>query len=117
MQAVLKLFAIVFRCPTLLRLVRAGKSQPGPSEPWHHVESSRCMRSVMLSHRLAAFVFPFGMKIFRSAHLMCSSRIPKTSDGRAPVSCSVMTTSHEHFVRRSEEHTSELQSLRHLVCR
>src|SRR5437899_13104599 len=41
---------------------------------------------------------------------------PSTISPTPPVKRS-QTTSRERFTGRSEEHTSELQSLRHLVCR
>src|SRR5262245_64833872 len=44
--------------------------------------------------------------------------VPLALDLRAPASIErAMTTVIDAFGRRSEEHTSELQSLRHLVCR
>src|SRR5438045_6029702 len=54
-------------------------------------------------------LFPY-TTLFRSAW----SSTPRTSSSTAPCTCSVMIIT---TTRRSEEHTSELQSLRHLVCR
>src|ERR1039458_10532697 len=47
------------------------------------------------------------------------SRRRAPSDLRMPISCvrSVTTANMMFMMTRSEEHTSELQSLRHLVCR
>src|SRR5258705_7578243 len=53
--------------------------------------------------------------LVRKAHILAAAFHPELTDD---------TTVHQHFlelaaesVGRSEEHTSELQSLRHLVCR
>src|SRR5438045_7897216 len=54
-------------------------------------------------------LFPY-TTLFRSCH----PRSPRTTD--CPRRCSSSTTSQKEKTR-SEEHTSELQSLRHLVCR
>src|SRR5262245_63443261 len=53
-------------------------------------------------------LFPY-TTLFRSAPRPLRGRPPSRACGRTLMRC------HEHA--RSEEHTSELQSLRHLVCR
>src|SRR5258705_13987315 len=52
-------------------------------------------------------LFPY-TTLFRSANFRTASR-----PGRSPA----VRTARRAAARRSEEHTSELQSLRHLVCR
>src|SRR5437899_4549462 len=64
-------------------------------------------------------LFPY-TTLFRSSGANCSVLVPMlilcTLYGR-PHSSSMMDTLRPFGVLRSEEHTSELQSLRHLVCR
>src|SRR5438045_6140273 len=61
-------------------------------------------------------LFPY-TTLFRSKHPLIGSETRPTMLGSAqrPTSCAPRESARR--IARSEEHTSELQSLRHLVCR
>src|SRR5438309_7045166 len=67
------------------------------------------------------FLFCFHSGTFRTADPPQISRIASTSSGEPFTRCCACSTatepSCEHSSNRSEEHTSELQSQFHLVCR
>src|SRR5262245_63645159 len=58
-------------------------------------------------------LFPY-TTLFRSGSVDAARPAPRSARGRPAVMSESATGM---FKRRSEEHTSELQSLRHLVCR
>src|ERR1035438_10818267 len=53
---------------------------------------------------------PYAVKVYTELVIGVTVKLPLTGRVCAPISLPIRTT-------RSEEHTSELQSLRHLVCR
>src|SRR5438045_7258794 len=76
----------------------------------------------MIRHPPISTLFPY-TTLFRSSSHICHSTI-RSSATRISLSPSVMTRmcfwlkrTFGSLPKRSEEHTSELQSLRHLVCR
>src|SRR5262245_66195408 len=79
--------------------------------------------SILLSSFFFSFYFFFFLMIRRPPR---STLFPYTTLFRSPKSCAFRTCFMDTWTRRkiirsaasrSEEHTSELQSLRHLVCR
>src|SRR5436853_4324157 len=61
-------------------------------------------------------LFPY-TTLFRSSPRRRRPRSPTGRRSRAPDECVRAKAACRRARRRSEEHTSELQSLRHLVCR
>src|SRR5205814_4757656 len=94
-------------------------SRPKPRGP--HVRGlrmrcpgTRSPQSIQISMRRGA-VYPRGTSAARRSNVSFSPRpSPTARSASAAISC---VTSQVYLDRRSEEHTSELQSLRHLVCR
>src|SRR2546422_7487717 len=60
-------------------------------------------------------LFPY-TTLFRSHWYAKPGRKPRTESGDSSVMCAGITP-HAPWTKRSEEHTSELQSRLHLVCR
>src|SRR5205085_3879382 len=84
--------------PILLRLCRAGQNQRGCRD----TNKQRAARARQTPH-----IFPPTL----------SRRRPPPDIRRQVQSQPNQTSSHKAIVRRSEEHTSELQSQSNLVCR
>src|ERR1039458_7179893 len=83
-----------------------------PSSP--HATCSYLMRIVIMNFFFFFFNDTATTEIYT---LSLHDALPIYSTPRPPAACHASTFSCRSSIRRSEEHTSELQSLRHLVCR